>query len=443
MNPEQLQGILWLADLQDDFELLDYKKFRDQNRIELTLGRLRRVGVCSGCGNTCQDIHSTDWVWLRDVSAFGYQIHLKVPRSTFWCERCQGYRVERHWLSRPRRAFTWRFEKHISRLCEEMTNAAVGRLENLQDKTVYSVDFELLEMRMGHQELPALGPHYCLDEVYFRYFPDRHPESKKKFVTNLMDLTHGKVICNSPGRDAKAAENCLLLLTPTQRRQAESVSTDLHEPYHQAIRLHCPNADIVLDRFHVMQLFNEAMDEFRKYQLQLASSRGSEEVPYLKGQSKWLLLTREEKLSKTDRRLLEELKKMNERVVEALLVREYFTQFFQAPTLKLAKLAWYRLQKFVREVDIAAFTEFFRKLKAWLPQLWNYFKHRTSSAKIEAVNHKIKATKWAAYGYKNLRYFQLKILQRVGFLNSQYARLPRIHTPRKLQVGFHRRPAFN
>ncbi len=134
---------------------------------------------------------------------------------------------------------------------------------------------------------------------------------------------------------------------------------------------------------------------------------------------------------------------MNERVVDALLVREYFIQFFQSPTLKLAKLAWYRLLKLVKEVDIAAFNEFFRKLSAWSPQLWNYFKHRTSSAVIEAVNHKIKATKWAAYGYKNLRYFQLKILQRVGFLNSEFAPLPRIHKPRKLQVGFHRKPVLN
>lgn len=441
MNPEQLKGILWLADLQDDFEVLDYKKFRDQNRVVLILGRRWRTGICSGCGETCSDIHSTDSTWLRDLSAFGYQIELRVDHYTFWCGRCQGYRVERHWLYRPRRAFTWRFEKQISRLCEEMTNAAVGRLEKLDDKTVYRMDFELLEMRMGHQQLPELGPHYSMDEVYFRYYPDWHPKARQKFLTNLLDLTHGKVICNSPGRDAKAAENCLLLLTPSQRRKAQSMATDLHEPFHKSIRLHCPNADIVLDRFHIMQLFNKAMDEFRKQQL--GEAWGTEQVDLLRNQNKWILLTREENLSKTDKQLLNELKRKNERVVEALLVREYFIQFFQSPSLKLAKMAWYRLLKFVGEVNIAPFNEFFRKLKAWSPQLWNYFKHRTTSAVIEAVNHKIKATKWAAYGYKNLRYFQLKILQRVGFLNSQFAPLPRVHQTRKLQVGFHRKPALN
>ena len=442
MNPEQLQGILWLADLQDDFIVLDYKKFRDQSRVVLVLGRQWRAGLCSGCGNTCSQIHSTDRVWLRDLPAFGYTVELYLDRYTFNCEPCQGYRVEAHWLYRTRRGFTWRYEKHISRLCEEMTNAAVSRLEKVPDKTVYSIDFELLEIRIGYQKLPALGPHYSMDEVYFRYYPDGHPKAKEKFVTNLLDLTHGKVIINSPGRDQKAAETCLVLgLTLAQRRQAESMATDLHEPYHKAIALHCPNADVVLDRFHIMQLFNGAMDEFRKQQLTIYS--GTDQVELLKGRNKWLLLTRPEKLSKTDGRLLEELKAMNERVVEALLVREYFIQFFQAPTLRLAKVQWYRLLKLVQEVDIAAFTEFFRKLKAWSQHLWNYFKHRTTSAVIEAVNHKIKATKWAAYGYKNLRYFQLKILQRVGFLNVEFAPLPKLYKPRKLQVGFHRKPVLN
>lgn len=431
MNPEQLKGILWLSDLQDDFEILDYKKFKDRNQVVLVLGRLWRAGLCSGCGSTCEQIHSTDWVWLRDLSAFGYQIELKVPRYTFWCEKCQGFRVECHWLYRERRAFTWRFEKHVSHLCEEMTNMAVGRLEKLDDKTVYRMDYELLEIRLQHQKLPALGPHYSMDEVYFRYFPDWSPDAEKKFITNLLDLTHGKIICNAPGRGEKAAENCLLFgLTLTQRRRAQSVATDLHPPFHLAIRKYCPNADIVLDRFHIMQLFNQAMDEFRKQQMQIYA--GSEQVEFLRGRNKWLLLTREEKLSKTNRKLLEALKGMNERIVEALLIREYFTDFFRSPTVKIAKLRWYNLLHLVSEVDIKAFTEFFRKLKAWTAELWNYFTHRTTSAVIEAVNHKIKVTKGAAYGYRNLRYYQLKILQRCGFLNTQFAPLPRIN--KKIQV---------
>jgi hypothetical protein len=33
----------------------------------------------------------------------------------------------------------------------------------------------------------------------------------------------------------------------------------------------------------------------------------------------------------------------------------------------------------------------------------------------------IKGIKWQAYGYKDMTYFALKILQKAGFLNSKYA----------------------
>jgi hypothetical protein len=49
MNPEHLKGILWLADLQDDFILLDYKKFKDKNQIGLNyIGFLEPAAASPG-----------------------------------------------------------------------------------------------------------------------------------------------------------------------------------------------------------------------------------------------------------------------------------------------------------------------------------------------------------------------------------------------------------
>tara|TARA_B100000614_G_C14522201_1_gene483052 strand:+ start:195 stop:1493 length:1299 start_codon:yes stop_codon:yes gene_type:complete len=424
MDPRDYQGILWLADLQEEFELWDIKKFKRDRKLVLTLRRKRRRGRCSGCGCLSDRIHSTERVRLRDLSAFGYQVTLVVQRFTLRCSSCELFLVESHPLWRKRRSFTWRYECHVSHLCEELTNLGVARLEGLNDKTVFNIDHELLQLRMQHQNLPELGPHYSMDEVYFRYFPNWHKDKEKSFVTNLLDLTHRKVISNAPGRSQKSAENCLFFLSKSQKRKAKSFATDLHSPYHRAIRKHCPHADIVLDRFHIMQLFSEAMNEFRKKQLSMAQDFN--EIRLLKGDCKWLLLTKEQKLNQSGKALLEELKSLNERVVDALLVREKLQHFFQSPHLKIAKIRWFQFQKLIHEVDIPQFYEFYRKLKKWLPELWNYFHHKTTSAVIEALNHKIKVTRACAYGYKNLSYYRLKILQRVGFLNSRFAPLPQL-----------------
>ena len=419
------QGILELSGLQSDFYIFEVKQFRKTKKVYFYLKRKQRKGFCSGCGAESCEIHSIDRVQLRDLSVFEYKTYVVVERFTLRCEGCRGYLVEDFWLWRKRKDFTWRYEQKISQMCEEMTNASVGRLEELNDKTVYNIDYELLLIRLQNQKLPKdLGPYYSLDEVHFKSYPNHHTEKDKEFITNLLDLTYKKVISNHPGRGQKSAENCFRWLSKSQRRQASGVAMDQHDPYLKATRLMCPNADIVLDRFHIAKLFNETMDDFRKYQLELAQD--NDEIQLLKGKYKWLLLTRESKLSKQNQELLSELKQINERVIEALLIRDHFFDFFESPTLTHAKRQWYKLMKLVKEVDIKQFTEFFRKLKKYMHHIWSYFQSHISSGVIEAINHKIKVTRAAAYGYRNRTYYQLKILQRVGFLNSKFAQLPKI-----------------
>src|SRR5277367_734568 len=87
------------------------------------------------------------------------------------------------------------------------------------------------------------------------------------YVTILTDLTdpHGpKVMAVMPGRDEKAAEACLNLLTPQQREQVQSYRVDMGGAYNKACRTLLKNAEAVIDRFHVAKLFGEAVDGERK-----------------------------------------------------------------------------------------------------------------------------------------------------------------------------------
>jgi transposase len=417
-------GILRLAGLQSEFEVIDEKIFRNEQKVVYVLGRKSPRGICSHCGSNDTGVHSQDKVLLRELPAFGYQVFWQFKRYTLRCHNCQRIGVEHHWLFRPRKHFTWRFECQISRMCEQMTNVAVATLEKIADTTVYKIDFELLSLRIERQTLPAVGPHYSMDEVYFHYFKDSDPRAKSKFITNLLDLKHKRIITNSPGRSISSAKACILTaLTEEDMAKAESFATDMHEPFHAAIRDLCPNAVVVLDRFHIMKQFNEVMNEFRIHQMNL--SLDDEFKQLMRGKYKWILMRNPDSLSHKDRLHLDELKKLNERIVEACLIRAHFVSFFDAKDEAEGKERWELLIAIVKQADIAQFNKFFlHNLKKWLPLIFNYFKHKTTSAIIEAVNHKIKAVKWAAYGYRNLRYFQLKILQRVGFLNSKFAPLP-------------------
>ena len=54
-------------------------------------------------------------------------------------------------------------------------------------------------------------------------------------------------------------------------------------------------------------------------------------------------------------------------------------------------------------------------------EFWNYFTHRFTTAVVEGINRGIKTLKWVAYGYKDMAYFALKIMQKFGYLNHKYA----------------------
>lgn len=72
----------------------------------------------------------------------------------------------------------------------------------------------------------------------------------------------------------------------------------------------------------------------------------------------------------------------------------------------------------VREVKMIAFEDVINTILNYLYGIMNYFKHRVTNAGAEAVNNKINVIKRMAYGFKDIEYFKLKILQKCGWRSS-------------------------
>ncbi|MBF0512403.1 MAG: transposase, partial [Candidatus Omnitrophica bacterium] len=70
---------------------------------------------------------------------------------------------------------------------------------------------------------------------------------------------------------------------------------------------------------------------------------------------------------------------------------------------------------------IQAFVILAEKFKNKARYILNWFKRRISSAISEGINNKIKRLKRMAYGYRNVRYFLLKIHQHCGLLSPRFS----------------------
>ncbi len=67
--------------------------------------------------------------------------------------------------------------------------------------------------------------------------------------------------------------------------------------------------------------------------------------------------------------------------------------------------------------------DWFRNFETALPTIKNYFTFKVTTALSEALNNIIKSVKRRAFGYKNMDYFRLKIMQVAGYLNSTFINL--------------------
>lgn len=57
-------------------------------------------------------------------------------------------------------------------------------------------------------------------------------------------------------------------------------------------------------------------------------------------------------------------------------------------------------------------------VKRYMYGVMNYFKHRVTNAASEAFNNKINVIKRRAFGFRDIKYFMLKILQCCGNLET-------------------------
>jgi transposase len=112
----------------------------------------------------------------------------------------------------------------------------------------------------------------------------------QRFWTVLSDVVHGEMIGVRQDRSEAMATAALLTadLTARQRAAVTAVCTDMHRPYLNAVGTALSNAEVVFDKFHVLQHASAALDEVRRQEFFRAGAVMREH-----GRGKrWLLLRR-------------------------------------------------------------------------------------------------------------------------------------------------------
>lgn len=382
-----------------------------EDRFEFLLEPIEEISaVCSGCGGVHNNhVHSRGYVVIEDLPISGKRVFLHVCKRKVLCPEDGRIRVEEfNWI---RKRFTKRFADQLYRLTSITSNKEAGWYLGLDDETVYRIDRAMLEELASKRLYPVTVPRYMsVDEVAWQKW--------HKYVTNVVVIEKRKVIWNHNGRGKSVLDKFYHEIGSDECNKIEAVASDGARGFISSMKEHAKNALIVLDHFHVKKYLNDAVEQVRKEELKKARQDNNTDLSEILHCNKRFILM-QNKVTNKKRNLLEKLSTLNQRIYHAMLLKEQFLFIYSA---KDRKTAFTNLKEWIVAAiksQIPSFVElgfkFFRKRHYIL----NYFIHRITASISEGINNKIKRLKRMAYGYKDVKYFLLKIHQHCGILNPR------------------------
>lgn len=402
-----------ICDLQGtNFEVVDCQ-VKEEEIVWRIQHKEQAQYICPRCSAVNDTCHDNKWIKLRDVPFGKKNCVWLVKRARILCSCSMTVVVEKLPFRSIYHQMTQRFVDYIEQvLCSKMfTVADVARFFDLDYGTIYKIDHVVLVRLI--QELKIPDPiNIAVDEKSFK--------KGHNYVTIVTDCDLKKVIWVSEGHKKESLDQFFIILGADRCSKIKTVSKDLHNPYALSCAEFIPHATEVADPFHVVKKLNETMDECRK-ELAVGSV-----LPISKRKAifrlNWVLRYKQENQSDKNLESLDALAKINEPLYLAYLHKESFYNFFNFKPTEVREA-----EKFLIQWIVVAFKS---KLKA-LQEFAEYINRNTkillniiltgrSSAISEGINRKIQVLKSMAYGYKNLQYFMLKIMQRCGVLGAMW-----------------------
>lgn len=227
----------------------------------------------------------------------------------------------------------------------------------------------------------------------------------------LVDLDTSKLVGLAPSRKHCDIVEAMKDWGAGVLEQIAEVSMDLSGNYRGLVKKQMPNAQIVADRFHVMQQVNPELNQVRNRELRANQSQPESDIQAsitkLLKTSKYALLKPEANLTHKQQQILEQVKQVSPLLAQMHGQKEALRHVFESAT------DWDNGMEQLAEWIVSAeptFRTSTQTLTNWFDEIANYFRHRTSNGIVEGINNKLKLIKRLGYGFRNFTNFERRCL---------------------------------
>lgn len=344
----------------------------------------------------------------------GTPAFLLLNKQRFFCKQCRHSFtaktdiVDRHCYisTRTRQWIADQCQHRISeQYMAEMSHVSTTTIRRVIDDTARSI---------RTRPTDTLPHHLCFDE----FKSVKSVDAAMSFV--CCDAETHQIVDIIEDRKQSSVIDYFLKFEPAVRRQVKTVTIDMYVPYINVIQ-HCfPKANIIIDKFHLVQALQRELNGTRvKFMNRI---RTTNKPLYNKLKRYWkLLLMPPEKLSRTDYKKMKLFKKWQctHSIVQYLLDQD--------ETLHAVYECVHALQRILKHGDIQQLNQYIetlqkqplsdgmkrvlRTFKKFSPYIEHTLEYPTlTNGPIEGLNNSIKVLKRVAFGYRNFAHFRDRIL---------------------------------
>lgn len=339
---------------------------------------------CPHCGAMCT-AHDTEMKKWRHLDFWTWKtyMHARVPRTG--CDACKRVTLVPVPWSRSTSHFTLLFDAWAMRLMAEMPVNAAARELREHDTRMWRIFHHYVEKAMAELDLTAVK-RIAIDETSSR--------RGHRYITLFVDADAKTVLFATEGKgmDTLGRFKELLAAKGADAQQIQEVCCDMSPAFIRGIQDYFPDAEITFDKFHVMKLVNEAVDEVR-----IAEQKRTPELKH----TKYIWLKNESNLKAEQKETLARLKDTNLQTGRAYRLKLAMQDFWQTPHI-LADVYLREWIGWAMRSQLTPMVSLAKTIKQHEEGILRWFHNKMTNGLLEGINGLVQAAKRRARGYRNV-----------------------------------------
>jgi transposase len=362
---------------------------RGQLDIRLMFPRGSRF-ACPDCQAPCPAHDTKEQRW-RHLDFFEHEAYLVAPVPRSACPTHGVLTVSVPW-ARDGSGFTLLFEAYVMLMAPEMPMRALARVVREQDTRLW---------RLVKAHVAEARERVDMSEVREVVVDETSQAKGHEYVTLFVAPGEEKaqVLFVANGRKHEVFKEFVddLEAHGGTAHAVRDICMDMSEAFQKGAAENLPWADITFDKFHVVKLVGEAVDEVRR--------REQVSQPELKG-SRYTWLKNPENLTSAQFAKFVQFHRRNLDTVEAYHMRINLRDLWDQPSAKVARkfiIAWCRWVRRTAKArpGLAPMLRVAKTIREKIAGIVHYFRRRLTSGVIEGLNSMVQAARARARGYRN------------------------------------------